>query len=308
MSITSTLYSCFDFRFASEIPLGELTPARADDVRPIVTIRYGHLPEDLPDQIQGERYLQRHGDDALLRIPQVGLYLMRAGREIVVTPFPDAAERTVRLFLLGSALGVLAYQRGLLPLHANAVVIDGKAYAFCGPSGAGKSTLAAHFADAGYPVLCDDVCALSFDKAGRPLAWPGLPRLKLWQDAADRLGHDTATLDRAIEGHDKFHVAIPVANGTAPVTFERLYLLGRTDDAAPASIERLRGTQAMAVVMENSYRPNYVARLRLSTAHFRACSDVARHAAVFSARRGWGYDIFAREAAGLVAHARDEVA
>ena len=306
--MTGTLYSCFDFRFASEIPLGELTAAASDDARPIVTIRYGDLPDDLPDQAVGERYLQRHGDDVLLRIPQVGLYLMRGGREIVVAPFAGAAERNVRLFLLGSALGVLAYQRGLLPLHANAVVIDGKAYGFCGPSGAGKSTLAAHFAEAGYPVLCDDVCALSFDADGRPLAWPGLPRLKLWQDAADRLGHDTATLDRAIEGYDKYHVAIPSAAAPGPVPFARLYLLDRAGEGAPASITRLRGTQAMGVVMENSYRPNYVARLGLNTVHFRACSAVVRHAAVFAAHRGWGYDIFAREAAGLVAHARDAAA
>ncbi|MES2336606.1 MAG: hypothetical protein V4537_00755 [Pseudomonadota bacterium] len=299
-----TLYSCFDFRFASEIPLGELTPASADDARPIVKIRYGRLPETLPgeDPVRG---LQLDGERVLLRVRQVARFMMIGGREIVVDPEPGASDRTIRLFLLGSALGVLAYQRGLLPLHANAVVIDGAAHAFSGESGAGKSTLAAHFAASGHPVLCDDVCAVSFDDEGRPFAWPGLPRLKLWQDAADQFGHDTATLDRAIDGYEKFHVPLRAAGHAGPVPFARLYLLDRAEPGAGSRIDRLRGGEAMRMVMENSYRPGYVARMGLGAAHFRQCSSVVRHAAVFEARRGWGYDVFAQEAARLEAHVRD---
>ena len=113
----------------------------------------------------------------MLTVDGVGRYLVRGGAEILVDAAGGAAERDVRLFLLGSALGILCHQRGLLPLHANAVVANGAAYAFAGHSGAGKSTLAAHFAQAGYEILCDDVCVISFDEAGQPLAWPGLPRL-----------------------------------------------------------------------------------------------------------------------------------
>lgn len=297
------LYSCFDFRFASEIPLGELTPAAADDPRPIVTIRYGDVPDGGEDHM-----LHSDGERAMLRVPRVGRYMMVAGSEIVVAPLEGASARDVRLFLLGSALGVIAYQRGLLPLHANAVVIDGRAHAFAGHSGAGKSTLAAHFAAAGHPVLCDDVCAISFDDAGRPLAWPGLPRLKLWQDAADRFGHDTRLLDRAIEGHDKYHVPLTAAAGATPVPFARLYLLDRAAPDAPSQVDRLRGGDAMSAVMEHCYRPQYVPRLGLTASHFRACGALVRHAAVFAAHRGWGYDVFAREAAWLEAHARESVA
>ncbi len=303
MSGPTTLYSCFDFRFASEIPLGELTPAAVDDQRELVVIRYGTPDEasggDTPDWV-----VRSDGAAAVLRIPNVAHYTMIGGREIVVAPVAGASDRDVRLFLLGSALGVLAYQRGLLPLHANAVVIDGRAHAFCGVSGAGKSTLAAYFADRGYPVLCDDVCAISLDADGRPLAWPGLPRLKLWQEAADRFGHDTTRLDRAIEGYDKFHVPLPTVAGTASVPFASLYRLDRAEGDAPAEIVRLRGGDAMALVMHNSYRPEYVAPLGLRPAHFAAASAVARHAGIFVARRTWGYDVFGQQADRLVEHAR----
>src|SRR5687767_37791 len=96
-------------------------------------------------------------DDALvLRIPEVASYRIDA-TSILVSPAPAVPEQNLRLYLLGSAFGALLHQRGLLPLHANAVEIDGKAVAFMGASGEGKSTLAAWFHDRGFNIIADDV-------------------------------------------------------------------------------------------------------------------------------------------------------
>jgi len=220
------LYSCFGFRLRSEIALDEI--GRADDprdARPIVDIRFGPVPERLEGGGETVAGLQAAGDDALLTVTETGRYLVRAGREIIVDPFPGASERNLRLFVLGSALGILCHQRGLLPLHANAIVVGGNAYAFAGRSGAGKSTLAAYFAHAGYRVLCDDVCVLSPDDPEGPVAWPGLPRLKLWGDASRAFGHEHGELDRVVDGMDKFHVQLPAQQDVRPVPFRRLYLL-----------------------------------------------------------------------------------
>jgi hypothetical protein len=77
--------------------------------------------------------LQVAGRDAMLTVPNIGRYLVRDGREIIVDPAPDAPDRDVRLFLLGSTLGILCHQRGLLPIHANAIVVGGGAVAFSRP-------------------------------------------------------------------------------------------------------------------------------------------------------------------------------
>lgn len=299
------LYSCFDFRLNSTIQLIELAPAEDADARPLVDIRVGPVPEVLPGSPLPQFGIQAAGDTVLLTVPGVARYLVRGEREIIVDPAPEASERNVRLFLLGSALGILCHRRGLLPLHANAVIADGSGYAFCGQSGAGKSTLAAHFAREGYAVLCDDVCAVSFADDGTPLAWPGLPRLKLWGDAAQAFGHDSASLDRAVEGHDKFHVPLAEASATRPVPFRRLYRLARTEPGEPRAISRLRGQRAMAVVMENTYRNSYLGPMGLVTQHFRLCADLMRRAEVYEARRDWGYDVFAREAELFERHIRE---
>jgi hypothetical protein len=298
----SQLYSCFEFRLRSEIGLPELIAADDNDVRPIVNVRLGRVPETLPAGGETLGGLQVAGDTALLTVPQTARYLVREGREIVVDPLPEASARNVRLFLLGSALGILCHQRGLLPLHANAIVAEDGAYAFAGHSGAGKSTLAAYFARAGYPVLCDDVCVINLDAAGVPVAWPGLPRLKLWGDASAAFGHDSMALERAIEGMDKYHVPLSSPPEAKPVPFRRLYLLERTEATGDRGIVRLRGRAAMEAIMAQTYRGNYLRLMGLSARHFLQCSALASRIEVYAARRSWGYDVFDREAERLARH------
>lgn len=296
------LYSCFNFRLWSEIPLGELHPAETEnDARPIVEVRLGALPETLPGGRAAPYGLQIADDAVMLTVANTARYLIRGGLEIVVDRLEGGSERNLRLFLLGSALGILCHQRGLLPLHANAIVADGAAVAFAGPSGAGKSTLAAHFAHTGFEVLCDDVCVIEFDEAGRPLAWPGLPRVKLWGDAASAFGHDSKMLDQAIEGMDKYHVPLRGAMEARPIPFRRLYVLSRAEDR-PGEIRRLSGQAAMVEVMAQTYRGHYLAPMGLVERHFRQCAALVASAEVYSASRTWGYDVFQQQAGILEQH------
>lgn len=47
-------------------------------------------------------------------------------------------------------------------IHCAAIIIDGKAHIFLGPSGAGKTTTALKARKAGYEILSDDTCILSW--------------------------------------------------------------------------------------------------------------------------------------------------
>jgi hypothetical protein len=300
------LYSCFDVRLRSQIGLPELIAADDDDVRPIVDVRIGKVPNRLPDGGEMAGGLQVAGGTALLSVPETARYLVRDGREIVVDPLSSSSERNVRLFLLGSGLGILCHQRGLLPLHANAIVAGGGAHAFAGHSGAGKSTLAAYFARAGYPILCDDVCVIDPDAADAPVAWPGLPRLKLWGDASAAFGHDKGDLEPAIEGMNKYHVPLSMPPAAKPVPIRRLYLLERTEATEERGIVRLRGREAMEAIMAQTYRGFYLQQMGLSARHFLQCSALASRIEVYAAARSWGYDVFEREAEWLAQHLGSE--
>ena len=247
------------------------------------------------------------GQATLLTVPEVGRYLIRDGREIVIDPLPGGSERGVRLFLLGSAFGALLHQRRLLPLHANAIDIGGRAVAFSGHSGAGKSTIAAWFNDRGYPILSDDVCVISFDASQQPVAQPGLRRLRLWNDALEISGRRAAEFDRSFDakdGRDKYDVPTDEAQEAVAVPLAAVYLLGTApDDAAEGRIERLTGVEAVDALVSNTYRGQFVTMIGGTAPHLATCLKVARLVPVFRAERVWGHDRFEVQARLLEAHA-----
>jgi serine kinase of HPr protein (carbohydrate metabolism regulator) len=50
--------------------------------------------------------------------------------------------------------------------------LNGKAVLVCGGSGAGKSTVAAALVQRGYPLVTDDVCAVSPSGTAAPVVHP----------------------------------------------------------------------------------------------------------------------------------------
>jgi len=297
-------YSCFGLRIRSAMALPEIAVASApsdDSDRPVVDVKFGTVPADLPT-CAGDQSFQVGDDQVLLKVKDIARYLVRGGCEITIDLALESSLRNVRLFLLGSAFGILCHQRGLLPLHANTIVANGKAVAFAGHTGAGKSTLAAYFQRAGYEVLCDDVCVLSFDETGRPFAWPGLPRLKLWRDAAESFGHDSGELEQAVDGMEKYHVPFSRAASAGPVPFKRLYLLETDEPGTASKIVRLRGAAAYEAIWSQTYRSQYLGPMGLKRRHFDQSIALLNHAEVYSAPRVWGFDVFAQEAGKLERH------
>jgi hypothetical protein len=284
-------YNVFGLTLQSEIGLPELFPGPSRAAVD-VTIRVGDVqgkPAVTPEEIR-------------LVLPEVASYLITGGKEIVVDPVPGCSERNIRLFLLGSALGGILHQRGLLPLHANAIEIDGRAIAFMGHSGAGKSTMAAWFLDRGYRVLADDVCVVTSGANGRPLVHRGIPRLRLWREAIVESGRSVEDYELAFDDMDKFNVPTPRPEDSRPIPLNHLYLLEKAE--ADQAVRQLEGIEAVDALVANTYRGGYVGPIGGTKRHLLACLDLVRQAPIFAARRVWGFAQFEHEAAKLEAHAR----
>lgn len=110
----------------------------------------------------------------------------REGLRITCLELGDASQEALQVYLLGQVLSFALLKRGIEPLHATSVVVDGVAVAFVGDSGAGKSTLAASFLAAGYPLLTDDLLVLE-QHQDTLLGFPGMPRIKLYPEVAAAL-------------------------------------------------------------------------------------------------------------------------
>ncbi|MBO9500670.1 hypothetical protein [Brevundimonas sp. A19_0] len=285
-------YACFNLCLRSEIPLPELSEIALVGSRDVVTVSCG------PVKDIGTETLRHEGRITILNLPGIGRFRIEAGTSIVVDGAPDCSDRNLRLFLLGSALGVLVHQRGLLPLHANAVILAGRALAFTGPSGAGKSTLAAWFSDHGYPVLCDDVCVIGVE-GGAPVAYRGLPRLKLWADAAEKRGQTLEALERVHDDLDKYQMPLPVEVNETPVPLAAVIRLKRAGEE-DGTLTRVRGRSALQLLMSETYRRAVVGALGLQAEHFRNCIAVASGAAILEWARPWGHDVFDAEVEAMV--------
>ena len=289
-------YSLFGLHVRSELALPELLVAPPDS-QPEVTIRLGQLPAGGPG-------LQATDQGMLLTIDGVARYAIADGAEIIVDREPGVPDVNVRLYLLGSAMGVLLHQRGLLPLHANAVQIGGKAFAFMGASGSGKSTLAAWFHDHGYPIIADDVCAVRFD-GERPLVAPGLPRLRLWKEALERTGRQASNYSRSYVGDDdwdKFDVPLPHETAVrSEVELAGIYVLGEGDTP---DIGALHGLDAAEAVFAHTYRGAFVPMVNGSREHWTSCVQLVKSTPVFLVRRRLGFAHFEEQCAMALSHAK----
>jgi hypothetical protein len=133
-------------------------------------------------------------------------------RVVASTPPGTALEDTCE-YLLGPVIGFVLRLRGVVSLHASAVVLGGRAVAFCGDAGAGKSSTAAAFAQFGLPVLAEDVTALD-DRGGAFAVQPGYPRVNLWPDSAAALFGSADALPEIVPNLEKRYLALSGSGGS----------------------------------------------------------------------------------------------
>ena len=269
---TTMIYSAYGLSIKSQIQLPELLTNDQADVSEIdVHIRIGRVSQDgLEDGTQVAPVLWVSQSELWFQVPDVARFLVRDGQEITIDPAPGIDEESLRLFLLGSAFGALLIQRGHLVLHGNAIRIGDQCMVCVGDSGAGKSTLAAGFMQRGFDILADDVVPVDRDCS----ALPGFPRIKLWQDAADRLKIDTKSLRRIRPDIEKF--SYPLFNQFAqqPLPIRWVCIL-QSHSETQTLLEPIVGLQKFPPLLENTYRMVFSQGMDLNANHLQLCGKLA---------------------------------
>jgi len=265
-------HRAFGLNILSEIECPPLIVG--DDSPPDLRIRFGAVPQELKRlQAQGAGY-QISKKHFLLMVEGVARYLVCEGREIIVAPYPGVNDRDLRLFLLGSAIGALLYQRGVWPLHGSSVATSSKAAIFLGDSGTGKSTLAGAMQHRGFQVLSDDVCAITSDPAGIVQVWPAYPRISLWPDSIVRLGGDPGELQKTHTAQEKYD--FPVQHFSLdPVPVSVVYVLSPADQGG-LNLTLLKGFDKLRELTANTYRLHFLTGMRLPQQHFQQAHALAR--------------------------------
>ncbi|MBL8133411.1 MAG: hypothetical protein JNL42_16240 [Anaerolineae bacterium] len=277
--MTPTLhhYFLYGLQIASEYPLEDIQEA-AVRAQPDIRIYDGTMPDGLEvesplwqpqnrfddsrqtsegEQAQQIR-LSADGQFIQFRIWHAATVVFEASGSAMWIRWAGEGHDDIKTFnILGPLLGFLLHLRGITPLHASAISVHGRAVLFMGASGAGKSTTVAAFAQAGYPVIADDICACH-DQGGVLTVAPGHARVRLLQDAASALTRrpDGALIE--VHGRQKWNVSFhsyPPGEGgivqAAYLPIARVYWLAEREPVVRA--EGMTGVNALINVMRNIY-------------------------------------------------------
>ena len=281
-------YTAYGMTLCSQLELPDLTAIPELSHKPDVSIILDIVPKHLSGGKQISPFVWIGENDFLLEVPNIGRFRVMGANKIIVDPSPDTDEASIRVFLLGSALGALLIQRNLLVLHGNAVEIGNRCLVCVGSSGIGKSTLTAAFMQRGYHVLADDVVPV--DEAG--FAIPGFPRIKLWQDVAEKLQIDTADLTRIRPKLAKYNLPLGSTFCDEPRPISLICVLSEYegDDIV---LTPVTGMEKFSLLKANTYRQRFMSGMSLQPIHLRQCGALAskvRIARVQRPRAGFQLD------------------
>ena len=258
-----------------------LAPGFTSIPRPIATMADGWYRADL---LPGGR----------VRIVWPGLFdclVSGDGRDVEIVPLVDEPEYAFTTHLFGHVLSFALLRKGLEPLHSTVLDYRGAAIGILGDSGYGKSTLAAALLRSDCRLMTDDLLVLHSD-GDKLLAQPGLPRLKLWPEAADRF-FPAAPSQAVAPGARKRILALDSARWVStPAPLRVLYVLQRPairNVATRVSIRRLTPAKAFVELARNTFNAFLVDPERMR-GQFSFASDIAARTPMRSLTYPAGFD------------------
>lgn len=264
----------------------ELLPSEFKDADVTITI------DKVPKTLQGEKIIKKGraliaDQEYTLEVEDICRYYAGFGKTIIAEPYNDTDEHSVRLFILGSIMAAILYQRGHIPLHASAIERNGKLILFCGNSGAGKSTLLAHLSTKGYTVFTDDICVMQLHQPeGIVYGTASYPMMKLWEGALNEIGHESFSREFKIRPHvSKYGHFFHDSFSTMALPIEKIFILQQSNDVVAISYDRVGPLQAFKLVGRQAYRYRFVAGESLRPNHFALISALIRHIPVIQTKR-----------------------
>lgn len=278
-------YTTFGLMVESELPLPELEKAKDNERVVDLTI----TKKDLSIDWSKINPLNRtgfvvEGNRVMFEVPSLAVFSIEEGKTITFSSCESYNEDKVRLYILGSCLGILLMQRKVLPLHGSAIAIDGKAYAFIGESGAGKSTLASSFVNKGYKLLSDDVVAISLMEENQPFVIPSYPQQKLWQESLNAFGMNSTDYQPLFDRMTKFSVPVQVDFYNLPLPLGGIFELTGADIEA-IDLQAIENLHRFQVLHMHTYRRSLIERMHMMDWHFKICAKCINSVPIYRLSR-----------------------
>ena len=321
-----TVYAAYGLTFTSSVPIPALVALQQTKYRTDAHVDVGLPPpwvsdawtlparriptmRDLATTKESVFRLTEYGDGLFFLLAYgdgTRFMVDYAGTRVWGEPGSGLTNDDVFVYLLGPVLGFVLRRRGHAPLHASALDIHGRAVALVGPPGSGKSTTAAALALRGWPVLCEDVCALQ--RAGRK--WNVLPghfRICLWPDSVEFLFPSLESLPLIIpQGWSKRYLPLDGSRArlaSRPSELSTIFLLApRSADPSTPRIEMLSPAQALMHLVQHTYM-NWLIDRRQRALEFENLAHLVSQVRIFQITPGSRPDRLAELLSLIESHA-----
>jgi hypothetical protein len=275
------VYKAFGFSVTSEFPLPELLPLSVMEEEAEIAVELSDLSGLWKDLGAKQGRYTVNKNLILFQIPNVATFCIQDGRKITVSPLAGSHFDEIRLYVLGTCMGAILMQRKILSLHGSAVAIDGKAYAFVGESGAGKSTLASAFLSRGYPLLSDDVIAVSLSlNECVPVVTPSYPMQKLWQQSLEQFGMDVCQYRPIVHRETKYSVPVHTNYCQKPLPLAGVFELVASEKEN-MRLHRISSLERLSILYIHTYRNILISRSGLMEWHFETTAKIANQIDLF---------------------------
>jgi hypothetical protein len=198
------------------------------------------------------------------------------GRRVLGRPLAGSSVEAFQAYLLSQVLSFSLLKRGIEPIHATVVVVEGHAVGFLGDSGAGKSSLAAAFLQSGHRLLTDDLLVLR-SEGEDVLAHPGLSRVKLFPEVAGLLLGEAAGTPMNDRTSKLIVPLQPDSFQRSRVPLGALYVLSPSPtpaDRGEIKIHALSKRRAFIELTRNTFNPLVTDRDRLRS-QFATAAEVS---------------------------------
>jgi hypothetical protein len=309
-------YALYGLTIESNREIPGLPPAR-EDGSPVVIDFAGPShgdPEAQPFWTTGRETLW-HIDAATwllaYRWPEIDRYrwtLRYDGCERVTVGWDtDAIACDIPAVLQGPGIAASLHLRGVPILHGCVIDIGGRAIILMGEPGAGKSTTAAALVRSGFPLVSDDLAAISFREA-EVFVHAGYPRLRLFADSAAAAGWDPSRLSRTFVTPligDKRCIDLSAGSFTAgPLPVSAIYVFQpRRASGGDPVVTAIDRRAAWGVLARNIYSLRFLDPARRFRA-VRDCAVIAARVPLRSVEAADGLDELPRLVDALAGDAR----
>lgn len=222
-------------------------------------------------------------NEVWFHINNIGTYRITNGNTIMVQPHGVPDVQALKAFLIGTCMGYVFYQKGMLAIHGGTLEKDDKAIIIVGESGSGKSTLSTALRLSGYGLMTDDITRVEMNNG--VTVFPGYPAQRLCEDCINEFGIDKNKCTN-ITIFNKNKYVVPLEKDFV----EKEKRLGAIFELSVGDIdciktEEVKGNEKLQLLLRNIYSFRGVKHLGVKPEYFIKCLTLAKNIPMFKIMR-----------------------